>query len=121
MTSTNVLVIDNYDSFVYTLVGYLRQLGAQVRVIRNDEYSLEETTQLATQADGVLISPGPGNPAGAGVSMDLIRACVEKNIPLYGVCLGLQSQAEALGGVVSHAEQLMHCLLYTSDAADDTR
>ncbi|MBM7795954.1 anthranilate synthase component II [Pseudoglutamicibacter cumminsii] len=108
MTSTNVLVIDNYDSFVYTLVGYLRQLGAQVRVIRNDEYSLEETTQLATQADGVLISPGPGNPAGAGVSMDLIRACVEKNIPLYGVCLGLQSQAEALGGVVSHAEQLMH-------------
>lgn len=103
-----VLVVDNYDSFVYTLVGYLRELGAQVRVIRNDEYSLEEARNLAEDFDGVLISPGPGNPLNAGISIGLIRICAEKNIPLYGVCLGLQSQAEAFGGIVSHAEQLMH-------------
>ncbi|WP_394161204.1 anthranilate synthase component II [Galactobacter valiniphilus] len=106
--STSVLVIDNYDSFVFTLVGYLRELGAETTVIRNDDLPLEEVLRLAEAADGVLVSPGPGNPAGAGVCLDVIRWCGETCTPMLGVCLGHQALAEAFGGVVSHAEQLMH-------------
>ena len=106
--STRVLVIDNYDSFVFTLVGYLRELGAETTVIRNDDLPLEEVLALTDSMDGVLVSPGPGNPAGAGVCLDVIRHCGEASKPMLGVCLGHQALAEAYGGVVSHAEELMH-------------
>ena len=106
--STRILVIDNYDSFVYTLVGYLQQLGAETTVVRNDDVSLAEAIELAAARDGVLISPGPGNPAEAGVCIELIRWCGENAKPMFGVCLGLQALAEAYGGTVTHAPELMH-------------
>lgn len=103
-----VLVIDNYDSFVFTLVGYLRELGAQTQVIRNDDLPIDEVLALVDSVDGVLVSPGPGDPAGAGVCLDVIRHAEETKRPLFGVCLGHQALAEAFGGVVGHAEELMH-------------
>ena len=106
--ATRILVIDNYDSFVYTLVGYLRELDAEPTVVRNDDHSLEEMSDLAAQYDGVLISPGPGTPAGAGVSVGLIRWCEQSRTPMLGVCLGHQGLGEAFGATVTHAEQLMH-------------
>jgi len=106
--STKVLVIDNYDSFVFTLVGYLRELGAETTVIRNDDLPLEDVLRLAAEHDGVLVSPGPGNPAGAGVCLDVIRWCAREATPMLGVCLGHQALAEAFGGVVDHADELMH-------------
>lgn len=106
--SVRILVIDNYDSFVYTLVGYLQQLGAETTVVRNDDVTLSEAIELAQARDGVLVSPGPGNPAEAGVCIELIKWCGENNVPMLGVCLGHQALAEAYGGVVTHAEQLMH-------------
>jgi len=106
--STSILVIDNYDSFVYTLVGYLQELGAETTVVRNDDVSLQEAIELASSRDGVLVSPGPGNPAGAGVCIDLITWCGENSKPMLGVCLGHQALAEAYGGTVSHAPELMH-------------
>ena len=108
MSSTKILVIDNYDSFVYTLVGYLQELGAETTVYRNDDLSVQEAIELAADYDGVLISPGPGDPAGAGVSIDLIKWCGEQRKPMLGVCLGHQALAEAYGGTVTHAEELMH-------------
>lgn len=105
---TKILVIDNYDSFVFTLVGYVQQLGAETTVVRNDELSLEETIKLAEEHDGVLVSPGPGNPAEAGVIIDVIRWVAEAQKPLLGVCLGHQAIAEAFGGLVTHAPELMH-------------
>ncbi|RKW70331.1 anthranilate synthase component II [Galactobacter caseinivorans] len=106
--STTVLVIDNYDSFVFTLVGYLRELGAHTTVIRNDDLPLDQVLALMEEHDGVLVSPGPGNPAGAGVCLDVIRHSAATSQPMLGVCLGHQALAEAFGGVVSHAEELMH-------------
>ncbi|MDQ4501530.1 aminodeoxychorismate/anthranilate synthase component II [Sinomonas sp. ASV322] len=106
--STRILVIDNYDSFVYTLVGYLQQLGAETTVVRNDDVSLAEAIELAEARDGVLISPGPGNPAEAGVCIELIKWCGESAKPMLGVCLGHQALAEAYGGRVTHAPELMH-------------
>lgn len=108
VSTTKILVIDNYDSFVYTLVGYLQELGAETTVYRNDMISLEQATDLASEYDGVLISPGPGDPAGAGVSIDLIKWCGTHAKPMLGVCLGHQALAEAYGGTVTHAEELMH-------------
>lgn len=108
MSSTKILVIDNYDSFVYTLVGYLQELGAQTTVHRNDDLSVQGAIELASDYDGVLISPGPGDPAGAGVSIDLIKWCGTNSKPMLGVCLGHQALAEAYGGTVTHAEELMH-------------
>ena len=99
-----ILVIDNYDSFVYTIVGYLRHMGADTHVVRNDAVDLESIADY----DGVLVSPGPGNPAEAGASMDAIRACARLGMPMLGVCLGHQALAEVYGGVVSHAPELMH-------------
>lgn len=105
---TRVLVIDNYDSFVYTLNGYLQQLGAETHVIRNDEVSVGELEQLVTEFDGVLISPGPGTPASAGVSISMVGIALRHGVPLLGVCLGHQAIAEALGATVTHADELMH-------------
>lgn len=103
-----ILVIDNYDSFVYTLVSYLRELGAEATVIRNDDLSLEEVRTLAAEHDGVLISPGPGAPSGAGISVELIRWCEQARTPMLGVCLGHQGLGEAFGAAITHAAELMH-------------
>lgn len=103
-----ILVIDNYDSFVYTLVGYLRELGADTLVVRNDAVSLQQAQELAAERDGVLLSPGPGAPADAGVCVQMVHWAAEQAVPLYGVCLGHQAISEALGGTVTHAEELMH-------------
>jgi CheY-like chemotaxis protein len=103
MTTTKILVVDNYDSFVYTLVGYLQELGAETTVVRNDDVTLAEAIEMAGTREGVLISPGPGNPAEAGVCIELIRWCGDNNKPMFGVCLGHQALAEAYGGKVTHA------------------
>jgi para-aminobenzoate synthetase component II len=105
---TRVLVIDNYDSFVYTLNGYLRQLGAETDVVRNDTVPVDELAERVREYDGVLVSPGPGKPSDAGVSIPIVRTAVETGVPLLGVCLGHQAIAEAFGGVVTNAEELMH-------------
>lgn len=107
-TTVRILVIDNYDSFVFTLVGYLRELGAEAVVIRNDEVTADAARQAAQQCSGILLSPGPGTPAEAGVSMGLVRWAAERSQPLYGVCLGQQAISEAYGATVTHAEELMH-------------
>jgi len=100
----HILVIDNYDSFVFNLVQYLAQLGAQTTVVRNDQVEASE----AAKYDGVLISPGPGTPDKAGVSIAMIRYCAENSIPLFGVCLGHQAIGEAFGATVSRAPELLH-------------
>jgi len=105
---THILVIDNYDSFVYTLNGYLHQLGATTDVIRNDDPVLGDIPSLLQRYDGVLVSPGPGTPAAAGFSIPVVHEAVALSIPLLGVCLGHQAIAEAFGATVAHAEELMH-------------
>jgi para-aminobenzoate synthetase component II len=105
---TRVLVIDNYDSFVYTLNGYLRELGAQTDVVRNDDIAREDLPARLAEYDAVLISPGPGKPADAGVSVPVVEQALSTGQPLLGVCLGHQAIAEAFGGVVTNAEELMH-------------
>lgn len=102
--ATKVLVIDNYDSFVFNIVQYLAQLGAEVTVKRNDEVGVE----FAKGFDGVLLSPGPGTPSDAGICIEMVRFCSENKIPLFGVCLGHQAIAEAFGAVVSRAPELLH-------------
>ena len=104
-STTRILVIDNYDSFVYTIVGYLNQLGAETVVVRNDA-----VPPVAERADfdGVLVSPGPGTPADAGQSMQVIRDCADAGLPMLGVCLGHQALGEVFGGTVTHAPELMH-------------
>jgi para-aminobenzoate synthetase component 2 len=103
-----VLVIDNYDSFVYTLNGYLQELGAETEVIRNDDIPVEQVPQRLAEYDAVLISPGPGKPADAGISIPAVEAALASGQPLLGVCLGHQAIAESFGGVVTNAEELMH-------------
>jgi para-aminobenzoate synthetase component 2 len=105
---TRILVIDNYDSFVYTLDGYLQQLGAETEVLRNDAFAADESAERIAAYDGVLLSPGPGTPAGAGVSIPVVQAAIAAGSPLLGVCLGLQAIAEARGAIVTHADELMH-------------
>ncbi len=102
--ATKILVVDNYDSFVYNLVQYLAQLGAECTVVRNDEVEANE----ASKYDGVLISPGPGTPERAGISIAMIQYCADKNIPLFGVCLGHQAIGVAFGATVSRAPELLH-------------
>lgn len=105
---TRVLVIDNYDSFVYTLNGYLQELGAETEVVRNDDIPAEELPAKLAEFDAVLLSPGPGKPADAGVSIPVVEQALTTGQPLLGVCLGHQAIAEAFGGVVTNAEELMH-------------
>ena len=101
-----LLMIDNYDSFTYNLVQYLGELGAEVEVVRNDVEPLAEL--LAREPDGLVISPGPGRPADAGVTIPAIRAFAEQGISVLGVCLGHQGIGEAFGGRVVGARTLMH-------------
>jgi len=103
-----ILVLDNYDSFVYTLNGYLQQLGAETEVIRNDAVTEAELPALLQSFDAVLISPGPGAPGEAGLSIPTVRFALETNYPVFGVCLGHQAIAEAMGARVSSAPELMH-------------
>jgi para-aminobenzoate synthetase component 2 len=116
---TRVLVLDNYDSFVYTLNGYLLQLGAETEVLRNDAFAEVDAGEKVREYDAVLISPGPGTPKNAGMSIPVVRAAIASSTPLLGVCLGHQAIAEALGATVTHAEELMHgkTSLITHDAS----
>jgi len=98
-----ILVVDNYDSFVYNLVQYLGQLGVECDVRRNDEISVADITRIAPA--GVLLSPGPGTPERAGICMDVIRDC---DLPIFGVCLGHQAFAAAYGATVTRAPELLH-------------
>ncbi len=104
---SRILVVDNYDSFVYTIVGYLQELGAHTEVVRNDAPQLLDG-DVVTGYDGVLISPGPGAPKGAGASLDIIAACAKHEVSMLGVCLGHQALGEAYGGTVAHSPELMH-------------
>ncbi|RNF33415.1 anthranilate synthase component II [Paracoccus methylarcula] len=101
-----ILLIDNYDSFTWNLVHYLGEAGAEVVVKRNDALSVEEA--LALQPDGIVISPGPCDPAQAGICVELIRAAAERELPLLGVCLGHQAIGEAFGGKVVRASRILH-------------
>jgi para-aminobenzoate synthetase component 2 len=106
MSGTRVLVVDNYDSFVYNLVQYLYQLGAECEVVRNDAVRPERVAEGGFA--GVLLSPGPGTPEKAGVSIDMVRHCAAAGTPVFGVCLGMQAMAVAYGGVVGRAPELLH-------------
>jgi anthranilate synthase component 2 len=101
-----LLMIDNYDSFTFNLVQYLGELGAEVEVVRNDV----ETVDVLLERDpaGVVISPGPGEPKAAGVSVEMVSACAKRGIPLLGVCLGHQSIGIAFGGQIVRARSIMH-------------
>jgi anthranilate synthase/aminodeoxychorismate synthase-like glutamine amidotransferase len=101
-----VLMIDNYDSFTYNLVQYLGELGAEVQVFRNDAAGCEEL--LAHAPAGVVISPGPGEPGDAGISVEMVHACAARGIPLLGVCLGHQAIGLAFGGRIVRARSIMH-------------
>jgi anthranilate synthase component II len=101
-----ILVVDNYDSFTWNLVHYLREIGAEVRVARNDALTAGEA--LASGAEAVLISPGPGAPDEAGISLDLVAACAEAKRPLLGVCLGHQAIGRHFGADVVRAPAPMH-------------
>jgi anthranilate synthase component 2 len=100
-----LLMIDNYDSFTWNLVQYLQMLGAEVKVVRNDELSVEEIARLAPER--IVISPGPCTPNEAGVSLDVVRA-LGATTPILGVCLGHQSIGQAYGGDVVRAGRIMH-------------
>jgi para-aminobenzoate synthetase component II len=102
---TRILVVDNYDSFVFNLVQYLAQLGADVEVVRND--AIDVDAAILSEVDGVLLSPGPGKPEDAGVCVELIKAIGER-MPIFGVCLGHQAITVAYGGTVDRAPELLH-------------
>jgi para-aminobenzoate synthetase component 2 len=102
----SILVVDNYDSFVYNLVQYLGELGATVTVLRNDQVSASDMAALAP--DGVLISPGPGHPRDAGNCLEIIRYCADHRVAMLGVCLGHQALGEAFGATVGRATELLH-------------
>jgi para-aminobenzoate synthetase component 2 len=105
-SAPSILVVDNYDSFVYNLVQYMFELGAHVTVRRNDEVDVAQVAEMAP--DGVLVSPGPGHPRDAGNCVAMIRYCAEKSIPMFGVCLGHQALGEAFGATIDRAPELLH-------------
>jgi para-aminobenzoate synthetase component 2 len=114
-----ILVLDNYDSFVYTLNGYLQQLGAETEVLRNDAVPESDLPELLAKYDAILISPGPGTPAAAGLSIPTVKLSLSTGKPIFGVCLGHQAIAEAMGATVTNAEELMHgktSLVYHDDS-----
>ena len=101
-----IAMIDNYDSFTYNLVQYLSEVGAEVAVVRNDATTAQAL--LAGTPDGVVISPGPGEPSGAGISIETVHECARTGTPLLGVCLGHQSIGVAFGGRIARARSIMH-------------
>ncbi|MDA9913124.1 aminodeoxychorismate/anthranilate synthase component II [Candidatus Nanopelagicales bacterium] len=101
--TVRILVVDNYDSFVFNLVQYLQQIGVEVDVVRNDAVDLES----AGAYDGILLSPGPGTPRDAGACMEIVET-LGPTVPIFGVCLGHQAIAEVYGAVVSQAPELLH-------------
>src|SRR4029077_8400835 len=103
-----ILVVDNYDSFVFNLVKYLGQLGVEAQVWRNDDARLSDHAAVAAEVDGILLSPGPGTPERAGASIGLVRACAVARTPLLGVCLGHQAIGVAFGATVDRAPELLH-------------
>jgi para-aminobenzoate synthetase component 2 len=103
-----ILVVDNYDSFVFNLVQYLGQLGTRAQVLRNDDPAVLDVDAAVKDVDGVLLSPGPGTPQRAGVTMDMVQACARTGTPLLGVCLGHQAIGASFGGVVERAPELLH-------------
>lgn len=103
-----ILVVDNYDSFVFNLVQYLGQLGESTTVWRNDDERLADPAAVAREFDAVLLSPGPGAPADAGQTLAMVRACAEAGTPLLGVCLGHQAIGEVFGADVVRADELLH-------------
>jgi para-aminobenzoate synthetase component II len=103
-----ILVVDNYDSFVFNLVQYLGQLGVDATVWRNDDDRLADRDAVAAEFDGILLSPGPGTPQRAGATMDLVAAAARARTPLLGVCLGHQAIGAAFGGTVDRAPELLH-------------
>jgi para-aminobenzoate synthetase component II len=105
VTRVRILVIDNYDSFVFNLVQYLGQLGAECEVRRNDEITVRDVGRFS--AAGLLLSPGPGTPERAGITMDVISAYAGQ-LPIFGVCLGHQAIGAAFGGTVTRAPELLH-------------
>ncbi len=105
MKTRRILVVDNYDSFVYNLVQYLGELGAEPVVVRNDSHHVDELMSL--RCDAILLSPGPGRPEDAGVTCDLIRASIGR-VPLFGVCLGHQAIGHVFGAAVVRAPELRH-------------
>ena len=105
---THVLVVDNHDSFVHTLVGYLHELGATTTMIESDATDAAALEQLLPEYDAVLLSPGPGTPADAGASLDAVRIATRMRRPLLGVCLGHQAIGEAFGAPVTEAAELVH-------------
>jgi para-aminobenzoate synthetase component 2 len=115
MSPAPVLVVDNHDSFVHTLAGYLHELGVATDLVEAD--AVDDPAALIRPYRAVLVSPGPGTPADAGASIDIVRAAAEEGIPLLGVCLGHQAIAEAFGARVDHAPELMHGM--TSDVRHD--
>ncbi|MBO0884659.1 MAG: aminodeoxychorismate/anthranilate synthase component II [Mycobacterium sp.] len=113
-----VLVVDNYDSFVFNLVQYLGQLGVATEVSRNDDKALADPDAVAREFHGILISPGPGTPQQAGASVALVDACRRHGTPLLGVCLGHQAIGHAFGATVARAPELLHgktSLVFHSD------
>ena len=100
-----ILVVDNYDSFTYNLAQYIGEYDTNFKVIRNDEYSVDDIEKM--DIDRIIISPGPGRPADAGVSVDLIKS-MYKEVPILGVCLGHQAIGEAFGARINYAKRIMH-------------
>jgi anthranilate synthase component 2 len=101
-----LLLIDNYDSFTFNLVHYVAELGAEVRVVRND--AMDVAAAMALRPDGILLSPGPCDPDRAGICVPLVTACAEAGVPLLGVCLGHQAIGQAFGGRVVRAHEIVH-------------
>ncbi|WP_091028143.1 anthranilate synthase component II [Microbacterium oxydans] len=105
---TRVLVVDNHDSFVHTLVGYVHELGAETTMVESDALDAAELERMLAGYDALLLSPGPGRPADAGMSLDAVRIAARLRMPTLGVCLGHQAIGEALGTAVREAPELMH-------------
>ncbi len=110
-----ILVVNNFDSFVFNLVDYLKRLGADCTVLNNDQINISEIENY----NGVLISPGPGTPEEAGASIEVVKKCAELNKPLLGICLGHQAIGVAFGATVEHAPELLHGK--TSQVTHDNR